>query len=474
MSETLPTLVSGTAPPRAGLWSRLAGRIDLKTRLSLFIALLLGAVLALAVLVVLGNARRAVEGEIDAVMRLAGELVDEAAPAGSGVATAMPGLLDVLDRTRHLCVEVDAAQLTPRASGCPAPVDDEVPQWFSRRVTVPPKALRRVLLDAEGRPQPVVIRSDPADEIFEAWRAARPLLLLIVAIGFLTNAIVVVTVWRAFRPIELIREALARIGRGEAHPGLPRATTPELRRLIDGVIELGSNLEHLKSDNRRLLRHSLEVQERERRSIARELHDEIGQSLVAMDADLALLQQRGQPRPELLQQTLVARAGIAKLYDGLHGLLARLRPAGLDEFGLGPALQSLVADWAARCPQIRFEANVEVERVRGEALVQVYLYRIAQEALTNAARHSGASEIRLRLMNDSDGATHLQIADNGCGLNHADRPRGARAGLGLLGMKERADTLGADLAIDSAATGGTRISVCLPVEGPVEVPGTPD
>lgn len=466
------------------LASRWRTRVDLKTRLSLFIGLLLGVVLVLAVFAVLGNSKRAVRGEIDAVMRLAASLLDEQdLPSAMAQRQALPTLISVFDHTRHLCVERPDGKLRSDGRSCPAAIDDGVPDWFIAHVTTAPRELRHLSLQRDGTTMPVIVHSDPADEILEAWNEARPLLLLIVAIGFLTNAVVVFSVWRALKPIDVIRDALDRIGRGELHPTLPSVATPELRTIIDGVIALGGHLEQARSDNQRLLRHSLEVQERERRSIARELHDEMGQSLAAMDAEAALLQQRlGSTVPELTSRAGGIRAGIAQLYDGLHSLLARLRPAGLDEFGLGPTLEHLVADWSARCPQIRFEVRIEVERIPGEALGQVYLYRIAQEALVNATRHAQARRISLMLFGDVDGSLHLRIADDGIGLpadlslqpsaeeRQRARPDGRRAGFGLLGMAERAEALGARLTIDSQPNQGTSVSLRLPSGGrPLEL-----
>lgn len=452
-------------------------RVDLKTRLSLFIGLLLGVILLLAVYAVLGNARRSVQGEIDAVMRLAGNLLDErAAVLPSGDESLLPVLIEVFDHTRHLCVERPARAAGHPLRGCPAAIDPRVPSWFGAHVTAAPQRLSLTLPRSAGG-EAVVIHADPADEILEAWNEARPLLLLIVAIGFLTNAVVMFSVWRALKPIDLIRDALNRIGRGELHPVLPKATTPELRTIIDGIVDLGASLEAARSDNQRLLRHSLEVQERERRTIARELHDEIGQSLAAMDAETALLYQQAVAQaPQLAGSSQGIRASIATLYDGLHLLLARLRPAGLDEFGLGPTLESLVADWSGRCPQVRFEVRIELERVPGESLRQVYLYRIAQEALTNAARHAGARRVSLMLWAEPAGAVHLRIVDDGRGLPpdlriadldaapSALRPRGSggRVGLGLLGMIERAEMLGATLRLETTPGGGTTVALRLP------------
>lgn len=449
--------------------------MGLKTRLSLLIGLLLAVVLVLAVWLVLNNSRRAVQHEIDSVMWLAAELIDEWRRSEHvAIGTAgpeLPGLLDVLDNTRHLCVIVESAPLAKHGDNCPeALTGEQVPRWFAARVTAQPRILRRTLIDATGRPTPITIHSDPAAEIIEAWEAVRPLLLSLLLIGVLTNAIVVVTVWRALRPIELIRDALFRIGRGELRPPLPLATTPELQSIIDGVSELGASLELARSDNRRLLQQSLEVQERERRLIARDLHDEVGQNLAAMDTEAALLLRHpiGSDFPELQQRMIAIRDGISGLYDALHSLLARLRPAGLDEFGLGTALKNLVGDWAARCPTISFESEIEVERIDGDPLVQVHLYRIAQEALTNAVRHGQPSSISVRLVRRGDENLLMQISDDGDGIpkNLSARQDGSeRPRLGLVGMVERAELLKARLTIDTDPSLGTVITLDWNISG---------
>lgn len=472
-------LAGGVSPGRGGISKRglqrarmtprhFLSRMDLKTRLSLLIGGLLAVILMLAVWLVLNNSRRAVQHEIDSVMWLAAELIDEwrrSERVGPGAAgPELPGLLDVLDNTRHLCVVIESVPLAKYGDACPEQLGDEVPAWFAARVTAQPRILHRTLIDATGRPTPITIHSDPAAEIVEAWEAVRPLLLSLLVIGFLTNAIVVVTVWRALRPIELIRDALFRIGRGELRPVLPEANTPELQSIIDGVSELGASLELVRSDNRRLLQQSLEVQERERRLVARDLHDEIGQNLAAMDTEAALLlrQPVWDEHPDLRQRMVGIRAGISGLYDALHSLLARLRPAGLDEFGLGTALKNLIGDWAVRCPVIMFESEIDIERIDGDPLIQVHLYRIAQEAITNAVRHAQPSLISVRLVRHGDGGLLMQIRDDGEGIPK-DLSTGVKAGerarLGLVGIVERAEILKARLTIDSDPVHGTVITL---------------
>lgn len=437
-------------------------RFDLKRRLSVSIAGLLVIVLGLSVAVVLRNSAQSVQGEVEAVMRLAGKLVDQniATAAARGDEAGWNALLDVLDGSRHLCVQRENATMP---ANCPAPMPAEVPRWFSRTVAPPAIELRREFTTREGRVLEAVIRADAADEVLEAWSEARPLLTSIALIGFLINAIVVVTVWFFLRPVDAIRQAIARMSRGELQPQFPRAATPELAGIIDGLVDLGTRLRQAREDKHRLLRRNLELQESERGAIARELHDELGQGLAIIDANVSLLQQSLAADASLQAQSqqtlLLIRDSVAGCYDRLRALLVQLRPAGLSEFGLGYALQSLIGDWERHCPHIRFESQVDPNAAPDDALTQVYVYRVAQEALTNAVRHSGARHIRMEFGVAAGEPVCLRIVDDGSGLRETRRHR---KGHGLRGIRERAEALGAVLDLQSPPSGGTQLELWLP------------
>lgn len=195
-----------------------------------------------------------------------------------------------------------------------------------------------------------------------------------------------------------------------------------------------------------LTRLLLHAQEDERRRIARELHDEAGQVLTAVKIELDM-----EGRAEA--SALVGRA-LAQVRD----LSNLIRPSVLDDLGLIPALRAMADDFARRAG---IEVHVDVDERAGQIDpgVQVAIYRVVQEALTNVARHAGAKRAVVRLAR-ADGRIRLSITDDGRGISGELRPH-----LGVLGMRERVADLGGVLDIGRAEEGGVRVSVELPEQG---------
>ncbi len=202
-------------------------------------------------------------------------------------------------------------------------------------------------------------------------------------------------------------------------------------------------LESRRGQLEQLTRLLLTAQEDERRRIARELHDEAGQILTAVKIDLDLSGQRA-------SSELVGKA-IAQVRD----LSNLLRPTVLDDLGLLPAIRALVEDFAMRTRiPTQLVAPDDLGHVTPEQ--QVAIYRIVQEALTNVARHAGASHVRVGLEGDR-GGVRLEITDDGRGARDGVAPN-----LGLLGMRERVSALGGTLETGSHERGGFRIVACIP------------
>ena len=207
---------------------------------------------------------------------------------------------------------------------------------------------------------------------------------------------------------------------------------------------LSARTEELEHLSRLLIR----VQEDERRRIARELHDEAGQVLTAVKIELEL-------DGRVAAGALVGRA-LAQVRDVSN----LLRPSALDDLGLVAALRALVDDFALRT---RIDVSLDLERVTRPAdpEVEVAVYRVIQEALTNVAKHAQATEARVRV-HGSNGALEVVVDDNGVGAAEA-----ATSQLGWLGMRERVTALGGRLDIERAPAGGVRIAVRIPVGAPV-------
>jgi signal transduction histidine kinase len=200
------------------------------------------------------------------------------------------------------------------------------------------------------------------------------------------------------------------------------------------------------------------AQEEERRRLARELHDELGQSLTAVNAYLWLIEKE---LPES-QATQRGRAGearrlVSKTLAEMRELSHLLRPSTLDDLGLVPSLDSHLKAFADQ-HQIATSFTADDLPERMPAAVETALYRITQEALTNVARHSGARRVRVTLAR-AGGELRLEIADDGRGL--PVRAGGPRSGNGLVGIRERVHALGGTMTIGSES--GVRLSVRMPL-----------
>lgn len=208
-----------------------------------------------------------------------------------------------------------------------------------------------------------------------------------------------------------------------------------------------------------LSRRLVEVQEMERRQIARELHDEIGQTLTGMMVELRLLAREAHQPQSVLARVAELEQTSNIVSESLHRLAMNLRPASLDHVGLIAALRQYTEDFKNRCGiDAQFEAiGFESKRLPQE--MEATIYRIVQEALTNVVRHAHASRVDVVLKWDNNQLITI-IEDNGAGFD--PRLVGQKNRLGLLGMRERAEMLGGQLLIESTEGVGTTILVEVP------------
>src|SRR6056297_4253710 len=213
---------------------------------------------------------------------------------------------------------------------------------------------------------------------------------------------------------------------------------------------------------KKLTQRVFDAQEEERGRVARELHDGISQILVGVRYALDTAKRRLSIGDARAGETL--DRGIENLSGAIQEVrrISRdLRPGVLDDLGLGPALKTLIEDFGQRTGiEVSFDTVVFRNRLDDEA--KIALYRVAQEALTNIERHSGATHLAIDLRGHSRGAT-LRISDNGRGI-HPDDPANAHAtGLGLRNMQERVEQLNGTLRIQSSRNGGTLVEANVPL-----------
>lgn len=204
----------------------------------------------------------------------------------------------------------------------------------------------------------------------------------------------------------------------------------------------------------------LAAQEAERKRISRELHDDTAQALTSLLVRLRLLE-RTAGDAGVSENVEELRELTSNALENVRRLAMDLRPAALDDLGLAPALESFVARFSERWPiEATFEVGGLKSRLPSE--VELVLYRVAQEALNNVAKHSGACHVHVSLAR-SRGKARLVVQDDGCGFDEEVLRRGHGGGLGLFGIGERLGLVGGSLAVDSRRDKGTTISVTVPI-----------
>ena len=230
--------------------------------------------------------------------------------------------------------------------------------------------------------------------------------------------------------------------------------------------ELLQRLESNQSEFQRLGRAVYRVQEDERRRIARELHDGIGQNLTALKLQLAMATELLAPGQTAAHEQLQASIGLCtQTLEDTRELSRLLRPQVLDDLGLEAALR-----WLSRSVEVNAALRIELELAPMPALdgdLQTLLFRITQEALTNVVRHARASEVLLRLATRAN-RVMLTIWDNGVGFDTRAAASGASEGrhAGLSGMRERARLYGGDVQIESGTDTGTWLRASVPLPPP--------
>ena len=202
------------------------------------------------------------------------------------------------------------------------------------------------------------------------------------------------------------------------------------------------------------------MQESERKRLAREIHDEFGQSLTALKIDLAWLHDHLPPRSKNLREKVDSALDLTnETIQMTQRLASQLRPRMLDDLGLAAALEWYVNEWSKRT-HIKTKVNLPEEEWELDPSLNTGLYRVCQEALTNVVRHAGASKVEVLLAREGDEVV-LTVRDNGRGMDGGKIT--APESVGLLGMKERVEQIGGRLEIPSEAGKGTTVVARVPV-----------
>ena len=238
---------------------------------------------------------------------------------------------------------------------------------------------------------------------------------------------------------------------------------PELHVYITDITEvtlMQSKLAGALEENRRLSQRSMQVQEEERRNLARELHDELGQSLNAIKVDAVTIRDRSVALPEIHRSALSIIEVSSQVYDVVRSLMQRLRPVALDELGLRSAVQYSVEQWQRRHAGVRCTFTAEGELDDLDEQTNITLYRLVQECLTNVAKHADATQVAVSMTRAAQ-EVRFSFSDNGKGFDPSQR----RRGLGLVGLRERVEALAGHFELESASGRGVHVKAVIPAKG---------
>lgn len=522
---------------------------SLRTRLVAWLSVVLLGFATLAAAVWLRETRHAIDEEVRAAGHVAVQwlnvlIANERMPADpanvsgaagvAGVPDALPGhspllaQLAAIGRLRAHHIDVfDATGARVYASPPSAyKTGRAAPAWFGAWLASPPAA--HTFQTARHR---VVLTADASRSVLDAWDQLIASMGWIAAAALASALLTQGLLRRALAPLGRLEQALAGCARGHIATALPDSGWREIDALTGRYNQLAAQLAQSRALNSRLshaqaLAEAVQVRlEEERKLIARELHDELGQGIAAVRAIAGAIQQRTLAQPHLHGSAQAILAMTGQMQDGVRTILQRLRPADAehpssmrpdanadadaDTTSDGPAplaercaalLHRHCRQWAALHPHIALHGDFSASRPSparqprldhagaddarlavgqwrspgvaytqdapdsSDSPVPAALLRILQETLTNVARHAGATRVTVRLAEQA-GELALDVADDGVGLP-ARSASPAGTGYGLRGMRERATELGGTLHLHAGANGGVTVSVRIPSDPP--------
>jgi len=286
-------------------------------------------------------------------------------------------------------------------------------------------------------------------------RPVATLVIVVLAAVAAALAVNLVLTRRRFAPLEQLIEEMEKVDLSSPGPLLPDSIdgvgeTREVERIELAFLRM---MRRLEAERLRAGSAALRAQEQERARVARDLHDEVNQSLTGLLLRLEAVREAASPElePEIAGTKALANQAMRELLS----LARQLRPTALDDLGLTAAISGQVDQIARGEIEATFSQEGDFSDLGDD--VQLVVYRVAQEALTNAARHSGAAQIAVTLRRDDENGIELEVADDGRGFAFEQSERG----LGIGGMRERALLVGGELTIESRPGHGTTVRLSI-------------
>lgn len=440
--------------------------MSLRLRLNLLITTLMLLFMVALGWVILEETRVSIRERVEAATRVTVQLMDTVIasstmnPEFGFTHEVLKGFLEHLGYVRSNKITLTDLQGKLLYESPPSKYRSNVrpPQWFANWVAPEPEKVERLI--RFGR---LTIESSAEGSIREAWGSLQQLMWIGLGFFIVLNGMVYWMLGHWLKPLQPILGAINRMEKGDLDARLPEFDLPEFEKIGHSLNRMAESLaaERQLEENRQLTHLIQSHIEEERRSLARELHDELGQYVTAIKTFAVAIANKSRhnaPEIEASAKTIVAAAN--HIYDGMHDIIRQLRPGSLDNLGLAETLRDAVNVVQRQQPEMKIDLMLDGRlHALGETL-NINIYRIVQEALNNAVKHAEANQMQIRLSMTDAGELQLVIHDNGRGMDiHAVDQTNH---FGLLGMRERVQALHGSFNVDSKAGQGTTICINIP------------
>ena len=440
---------------------------------AVMVALMLVALVA-AVGSLIMSAGPRINAEHDSIVRLSKEFVETAIESLQG--TKNPGdrlvvLLQGLKGLRHVKIYRADEPLDPAAAAAVQSPEGEAPEWLTQLADPAPTLQIPVIVNGESFGE-LVVAPQAADESAEIWDSIVKFSVVGTALAAATLLLTSIMIAHMLRPIRTVGDALIALDGGNYDVAVTESGPPEIADICKKLNRLAETLRTTTADNRRLAERIIYIQDEERKDLARELHDELGPYLFAIRVGAGTIRKEAErgacDRLKLVQgcDTLLER--IETMQSMNRRVLQKLRPMGLDEFGLKAKLASLVGMWRENHPDVDITLSFADTNPERDETSNLTIYRVVQEGVTNAFRHSEATKVAIVVepaaatparaqRQGGRPSVHVTVSDNGRGLGESARPN-----YGITGMTERVLATGGEIRIVNREGGGTMLEAWVP------------
>ncbi len=442
-------------------------KISLKTRLTIIVSFIVIITLLGQGVLLIHNWKQAIRSEVDSSYNLAKRLVGSSfiTPKSSLSDVEKKEIVGVLEGMRHIQVMVtyDGKKTTTLKNNNSKDTAD-VPEWFSKIIYPYEQALPKVKIYSFDNASQLTIQADTDDEIEEVWEDFKIQSLITIAFSVFIIFLMYLGLYFGLYPLNQLQSGFEKLEQGDFNTKVDEDVSQELSIINKKFNHMVTVLKNTSYDNSLLVKKLVNIQEEERKSISRELHDEMGPHLfgIRVNASKARSLLKENQYSEIDNQLTVIDNSVVNLQTHMRKLLKELRPLILDDLTIEEAIHSIVDAGEISSLNIDWKIDLSNLIIELDDTLTVTLYRIAQECVTNIVRHSQATKAKIVVASDYKDNTHsnliIVVEDNGKGLNPDNS-----YGFGLIGMRERVVALGGVLELTKSEFGGVKLEVNIPI-----------